>query len=349
MTDLQNRPTSFRPLTKIIARHRPATQLTDGSNTGVSRRTVIQTSATAATALSLASVGLLQFVGAQDASPSGTPSGTATAATSDAAVTSCAALTPELTEGPYYVDEALIRRDIVDDREGLPVALIIKVIDTVECLPLADAAVKIWHCDARGYYSGIAGNDPGSDSSAEEVAAAADSMFLRGIQITDTDGSVTFDTIYPGWYRGRTVHIHMMVRIAGEIDAEETYEGGTTAHTGQLFFEDAVSDAVFLTDAYANRPEDERIENDEDNILGDHGDDPEFLVAMTQLDSDNVTGGFSGIVTVGVDPAAVQSEGGMGGGANGPGGDPPSGGPGDPPAGTDDVDQSASPSASDAA
>ena len=222
------------------------------------------------------------LVGAQDASPSASPSGAATT-TGGTTTTSCVALTPELTEGPYYVEEALVRRDITDDREGLPLALTINVIDTVSCEPLADAAVEIWHCDARGYYSGVSGNNPGSDSSAEEVAAAAASMFLRGVQLTDADGAVTFDTIYPGWYMGRTVHIHMKVHVGGTTDADDTYAGGTTAHTGQLFFDDAISDAVFQTDAYANRPEDERTENSEDNILGDHGDDPEFLVAITQL------------------------------------------------------------------
>ncbi len=330
MTDLPNRLTTLRPLAEIIARHRPAAQ--PDTRPGVSRRAVIQTGATAATALGLVAVGTRQLVAAQDASPS--PGSTTTGTTA-----SCVALTPELTEGPYYVDEALVRRDIVDDREGLPLALTITVIDAVACTPLADAAVELWHCDARGYYSGVTGNNPGSDSSAEEVAAAAESMFLRGIQITDADGAVTFDTIYPGWYQDRTVHIHMKVRIAGEIDAEETYEGGTTAHTGQLFFEDAISDAVFETDAYANRPEDERTENAADQFFGDYVDEPEFLVAMTPVDADDLTAGYTGTVTVGVDPAAVQPEERRGGGAGGPGGSR---------LGTDDTEDQASTTASDA-
>ena len=330
--------TTLRPLAGIIARHRPAAN-PDDSRSRLSRRAVIQTgatAATAATALGFVAVGTRQLVSAQDGSASPSPT---TSASSTGTTTSCVALTPELTEGPFYVDEALVRRDIVDDREGMPLALTITVIDAVTCSPLPDAAVEVWHCDARGYYSGISGNNPGSDSSAEEIAAAARSMFLRGIQITGTDGAVTFDTIYPGWYRGRTVHIHMKVRVAGEVDAEETYEGGTTAHTGQLFFEDAISDAVFETDAYANRPEDERTENDEDNILGDHADDPEFLVAMTLVDPDDLSAGYTGTVTVAVDPAAIGSDG-MRGGPGGPGG---------PPSGADDADESISPSASDAA
>lgn len=223
--------TTGRPIAAIIAEHRAA-RIAAGARPGVSRRAVIQTGAATATALGIGTVGARHLVAAQDA--------TATPASGTTA-TSCVALTPELTEGPYYVDEALVRSDIADDREGLPLALTITVQDVVACAPLADAAVEIWHCDARGYYSGVSGNNPGSDSSAEEVAAAAESMFLRGVQISDAAGSVTFDTIYPGWYMGRTVHIHMKVHVGGTIDGEETYEDGTTAHTGQLFVDDEVS------------------------------------------------------------------------------------------------------------
>ena len=330
-----------RPIGELIARHRAAAGrvTTSEFRTGVSRRSVLQTGATTTTALVLATVGVHQFAGAWGASQSASPAGAATATPANSATSSCVALTPELTEGPYYVDEALVRRDITDDREGLPLALTINVIDAVACTPLADAAVEVWHCDARGYYSGVSANNPGSDSSAEEIAAAAESMFLRGVQITDADGAATFDTIYPGWYRGRTVHIHMKVHVGGTIDAGETWEGGTTAHTGQLFFDDAISDAVFETDAYANRPDDERTENAGDNILGDHGDDPEFLVAITQIDAGDLAAGYTGTVTVGVDPAAVRSSG-MGGGPGGLGGPPP---------GAADPRQSPSPSASDAA
>lgn len=307
--------TTGRPIAAIIAEHRAA-RIAAGARPGVSRRAVIQTGAATATALGIGTVGARHLVAAQDA--------TATPASGTTA-TSCVALTPELTEGPYYVDEALVRSDIVDDREGLPLALTITVQDVVACAPLADAAVEIWHCDARGYYSGVSGNNPGSDSSAEEVAAAAESMFLRGVQISDAAGSVTFDTIYPGWYMGRTVHIHMKVHVGGTIDGEETYEDGTTAHTGQLFVDDEVSSLVFATDAYANRPDDERTSNEEDEFLGDHDDDPEFLVALTRIDEDDITAGFTGTVTIGVDPSAVQSESGGRGGGGGQGGGPAGG------------------------
>jgi protocatechuate 3,4-dioxygenase beta subunit len=91
-----------------------------------------------------------------------------------------------------------------------------------------NAAVEIWHCDAAGVYSGVQGNTR---------------MFLRGVQRTDAKGLALFRTIYPGWYPGRTVHVHTMVHI-----------GGNVVHTGQLYFPDAVTDAVFRRSPYNRRP-----------------------------------------------------------------------------------------------
>jgi protocatechuate 3,4-dioxygenase beta subunit len=171
------------------------------------------------------------------------------------------------------------------------------------CSPLANAAVDIWHCDAQGFYSGVNANSPGSDADAEEIAEAAESIFLRGIQLTDADGVAEFITIYPGWYRGRTVHIHLMVHVGGEGNGT-FYDGGHIAHIGQLFFDDAVSDEVFQLEPYAGRPEDERATNDEDGIIADHADEPGFMVALTPLTEGTIVDGFLGTITLGVDPNA---------------------------------------------
>jgi protocatechuate 3,4-dioxygenase beta subunit len=287
------------------------------------RRVVLKTGAAAlgVGAAGLGGVRLGTRVMAQDAT---TDAGTAVA-------TECV-LTPELTEGPYYVDGQLIRSDITEGKPGVPLALRIAVQDVASCAPLANAAVEIWHCDAQGYYSGIVGENPGGggETTGEENAATT---FLRGIQLSDADGMVEFATIYPGWYTGRTVHIHMKVHVEGAaIDAEDdpdamatpqggqTYTGGHTSHTGQLFFDDAISDEVFATEAYDRTSEQGKIENDADNIFGDHGDEPGFLVALDGSAAD----GFSGTITIGVDPTVVATEGGMDGG---PGGPPPDGTP----------------------
>lgn len=105
------------------------------------------------------------------------------------------------------------------------------VVDVATCRPIKGAAVDVWHCDARGVYSGTS------------VQGAEDERFLRGVQRTDAKGVALLRTIYPGWYPGRTVHIHVLVHL-----------GGNVVHTGQLYFADAVTDAVYKRRPYASRP-----------------------------------------------------------------------------------------------
>lgn len=168
------------------------------------------------------------------------------AAASDAALpgtnpaTSCV-LTAALTEGPYFVDEKLLRSDIRSDpisgavSDGVPLQLTFNVsrVASSGCTPLTGAYLDVWHCDAGGVYSDVAG-------------AGAGERFLRGHQITDAAGVAQFTTIYPGWYRGRAVHVHFKLRLfAG---ATKTYE-----FTSQFFFDDALTDAVHALSPYSGR------------------------------------------------------------------------------------------------
>lgn len=171
------------------------------SRSASTRRAVLSTAAAALGAGATTVGGLRAF--AQDV------------ATPDATPEANCVLTAELTEGPYFLDGSLIRQDITEGRAGVPLKLRILVNDPTASAPVADAAVYLWHCDAQGFYSGVGANQPGSDTTAEEVAEAAEATWLRGIQITDADGMVEFDTVYPGWYQGRTVHIHMRVAVDG--------------------------------------------------------------------------------------------------------------------------------------
>jgi protocatechuate 3,4-dioxygenase beta subunit len=272
-----------------------------------SRRTILKAGA-AAVGLSVVGYGGVAKAGSlQTSSPEASP-------------ITCV-LSPELTEGPYYVDEPLVRRDITEGKAGIPLRLRITVADSNACEALENAAVDVWHCDAQGYYSGISGENPGGGGAATGEENL-DTTFLRGIQLTGAVGVAEFETIYPGWYTGRTIHIHMKVHVDGT--ANETYEGGHVSHTGQLFFDDAISDQVFETEAYAGRPNEERLRNDGDNILGDHADEPGFMLELTRLNEDAIEDGFLGTITVGVDPEATPS--GNGGGQGGP----PGGGPGGP-------------------
>jgi len=170
-------------------------------------------------------------------------------------------LTAEQTEGPYYFDADAIRRDIREDREGTRLRLAVRVRDAASCEPLADAVVDIWHCDAGGAYSGF---DTGEGE-----------RFLRGTQVTDRDGIVEFTTVYPGWYQGRTVHIHAKVHL-----------DRSTVLTTQLYFDDAISDAVFAAAPYADRGEREQ-RNDSDGIFDDS------LVLDLSEDGDGYVGAIS--------------------------------------------------------
>jgi protocatechuate 3,4-dioxygenase beta subunit len=140
-------------------------------------------------------------------------------------------LAPEQTEGPYYVDAAAMRRNVTEGKPGTALTLRLTVANASSCKPIKGASVEIWHCDAEGVYSGV--SQQGTDGE----------WFLRGVQRTDAKGLAIFHTIYPGWYPGRTVHIHTMVHL-----------GGNVVHTGQLYFSDVVTDAVYRRSPYSQRP-----------------------------------------------------------------------------------------------
>jgi protocatechuate 3,4-dioxygenase beta subunit len=252
-------------------------------------------------------------------------------------------LTPEQTEGPFYLPLELIRQDITEGKPGLPLRLRIAVADINACTVVPDAAVDIWHCDAQGYYSGVDANPGGNASQSAEAGAGSEAgTFLRGIQLTNADGIAEFQTIYPGWYAGRTVHIHMKVHVGGTPEILElatpaapddgTYEGGHVSHTGQIYFEDTTSDEVYdAVEAYAGRDNAQRLRNEQDGILGEHADEPGFIVSLSPLGEDVLIDGFLGEITIGVDPTATPEPAGFGGGPPPGEGGPPPGGPGGPP------------------
>jgi len=139
-------------------------------------------------------------------------------------------LTPEQTEGPYYIENEKVRRNITEGRPGTALLLRAFVVDASTCRAIKNAAVDIWHADAGGVYSGF-GEGSGNRT------------FMRGIQKTNAKGLALFRTVYPGWYAGRTVHIHVKVHL-----------GGNVVHTGQIYFPDSVTDAVYRKAPYNARP-----------------------------------------------------------------------------------------------
>src|SRR5882762_7719370 len=154
-------------------------------------------------------------------------------------------LTPEQIEGPFYLDKGSIREDISEGKPGVPLRIVIRVVGTsASCAPIPKAAVDVWHCDALGTYSGYEGIAP----EPRHIEPVDDKTFLRGIQLTDEAGGVRFRTIYPGWYTGRTPHVHVKLRVGGK------------AATTQLYFPDEVTNAV-----YARTPYDRHAKRDTTN------------------------------------------------------------------------------------
>lgn len=212
------------------------------------------------------------------------------------------ALVPEVTEGPYYFDPNLVRGDIREDRPGVDCLVRLQIVDEI-CQPIVGARVDIWHCDAGGLYSNYA-NQTGGASTVGET-------FLRGTQFANDDGIVEFRSIYPGWYPGRTTHIHFKVFL-----------DDTNVLTGQIFFPEEVNQSIYAQYApYSDRAASRTLFNDADSIAQQAG---EASIASTEA----VSAGYLVELIVGIDPNAV-SNGGMGGFGGAPGG--PGGMPGGPP------------------
>ncbi len=237
-----------------------------------------------------------------------------------------------MTEGPYFVDELLKRIDIRTDptdssvKAGIPLKLEVRVfnVNGNVCSPLKDAVIDIWHCDAQGLYSDEAANN------------TVGKKFLRGYQVTDENGLVNFTTIYPGWYMGRTVHIHMKVRtpsmVATPGAATQAAVAQTFAFNTQLFFDDSLSDAVYTQAPYNGRGKrtttnaNDMVFTGTDAGSADPHDVGEKMLITLTKDAD----GYTSKVNIGVDlskPSASGFGGPAGaGGPGGPGGPPPAGG-----------------------
>lgn len=184
---------------------------------------------------------------------------------------------PEVTEGPFYVDPKLIRADITEGRLGLPMQLRLQVV-TADCAPVGGARVDLWHCDAQGVYSGVENLGGGQDTTGQ--------TFLRGTQMTDAAGVVSFQTIFPGWYPGRTTHMHYKV-----------YLDDKTVLTSQIFFEEAVNQAIYDDHEDYAREGARDMLNAQDGIAAEAGTGAYAAVKMTEPD-----GVMEAALVVGINP-----------------------------------------------
>lgn len=209
------------------------------------------------------------------------------AATGKLDAATCVNLAGAQTEGPYWVEENLNRSDIRTDpsdgtiRPGVLLNLKVNVVNESgsTCVPLAGAKVDIWHCDAGGIYSDETANN------------SKGKKFLRGYQVTDDNGAVNFVTVYPGWYSGRTVHIHFRIR---------TYSGTTQVgeFVAQIFFDDTLTDAIFKNAPYNSRPNRDTRNSNDMVLTGTRNG------AIVYADVTQTSTGYAATATIGVNISA---------------------------------------------
>jgi len=247
-------------------------------------------------------------------------------------------LTAEQELGPYYLDDEMLRSNIREDKAGVPLSLKIIVMNAQTCQPLKGAAIDLWHCDAGGVYSGFTkqnrrgpggpppggpppgpppgfeGRDRGFDNGPPPSARSTDKLtFLRGIQMTAADGSVHFETVFPGVYTGRTNHIHFKVRLGGSSDSK-SYGAGHTSHTGQVFFPEEIAVKLMQSGPYAQNPI-RRTKQSEDMVFG--GQHGELSIATLRPMKPGHEGLEAELIAC-VDPTAVSTLIGPGGRRRGP-------------------------------
>ena len=242
------------------------------------------------------------FLGLVSASAAGIlQPGSAQAAAKPSNDESACILTPQAEEGPFYADPKLVRQEITEGKPGVPLTLRLRVIEAGPCTAITGARIDIWHCDAQGLYSAFPGQ---SDRHNVDTSGKT---FLRGTQTTDDTGWVTFNTIYPGWYDGRTAHIHFKVFL-----------GGGKVATSQLFFPDALNQFVYENvSPYTDRAAGRDTVNATDGDARDGGD-AAFCYVKEEADR-YLAGLVIGISRL--SPVKPQGPGGL------PPGGPPPGGP----------------------
>ena len=209
----------------------------------------------------------------------GTPSTTAFTAADFADLGACKLL-PDLTQGPFPTVTEIERRDVTEGLTGMPLRVGVQVVDE-SCAPIPGATVEIWHCDVDGDYSGYA--DGGTDDDGGEGTT-----FLRGSQVANDEGIVEFLTIWPGWYRGRAVHIHSKVHI-----------DGATVLTTQFLFDDELNSEVLATGRYASYGDPDTT-NATDGATGGSGEADGLLLAVSD---DTELSGKRALIVVGLDGA----------------------------------------------
>ncbi|XP_053213753.1 uncharacterized protein LOC128397098 [Panonychus citri] len=230
-------------------------------------------------------------------------------------------LSPFNTEGPYFLSSDLLRSDITDGQVGLPLKLTIKLINSNDCNPLENMYVHVWQSNALGVYSGVElfpkslpiigpegpfgpngpggfgqlnNGGPGDNGMADlgRPASINNERFGRGYQISDSNGQVTFETIVPGWYTGRCLHMHV------EVFHKNTTEKNEITYVGQIFFDPKLTDQLKLVNSYSSNNQPLTL-NEDDWVYKNHGNE----TLLNLIDNGN---SFSGSITFGINPDLIS-------------------------------------------
>ncbi|KAF2134973.1 GPI anchored dioxygenase-like protein [Dothidotthia symphoricarpi CBS 119687] len=206
-------------------------------------------------------------------------------------------LAPEITDGPYYVTGEYIRKDVTEGQPGVGLYLEVQYIDVTTCEPVPKLFVDVWNCNATGVYSGV-----------ESGQAGLNSTFLRGVQETDEDGVVAFETIFPGHYDGRATHTHLLTKSNVTVrDNGTTGSDGAVTHIGQVFWQEELRSAVEVLEPYNSNTQ-AVTTNDEDmwSVLqaeNDFDPFPEFIYL-----GDDVSEGLFAWIQIGINSTADWSD-----------------------------------------
>ncbi|KAG7443702.1 aromatic compound dioxygenase, partial [Guyanagaster necrorhizus] len=155
-------------------------------------------------------------------------------------------LTPELEQGPYYIQGEYVRSDMRESQTGVPAYVDIELIDVSTCEPIPGVYLDVWHCNATGVYAGIVASGNGDDTDESNW----NTTFLRAIQPINDEGYAQFETIFPGHYSNRATHFHMIVHENGTIFDNGTFSSDGQQHIGQVFFDQDLITAVEATSPY---------------------------------------------------------------------------------------------------
>ncbi|KAL5512182.1 hypothetical protein ACEPAG_3467 [Sanghuangporus baumii] len=274
---------------------------------------------------------------------------------------------PEIEEGPYYVNNELVRTDLVEDQEGVVILLDVGVIDTATCEPVPNAIVEIWSANATGFYGsfdtktngrppprrgpgsypggpddddlegpsddhdhphqpsplgpppnrhplglpGGPGDSPGRRRGGPgrgSPSMTTNNTWLRGGYPTDSTGTVSLCTLYPGFYPGRTIHIHTMVHTDWSQSPNGTLisHSGSLNHIGQMFFDEEWNDRILEREPYSLN-EARRTRNDEDHDFRRASVDRSSAIVEVEMLGDSLDQGLIGFITIGIDMTADYS------------------------------------------